>query len=123
MVWWALVVQLVVGAATIAVAFRVGTRNARVNEQIGTRNAEEAANATRQREVAARREEFWKRFTYALTITGSPNPAGARVGFRLLTALISSDLATEEDVALAESISQTILLELDQSAGGADTDQ
>jgi hypothetical protein len=123
MAWWALVVQLIVGAATIGVAFRVGTRNTRVNQQIGTRNAQEAANATHQREVAARREEFWKRFTYALTVTGSPNPADARVGFRLLGALISSDLATEEDVALAESISQAILAELDQAAPEADTDQ
>jgi hypothetical protein len=41
----------------------------------------------------------------------------------LLGALISSDLATEEDVALAESISQAILAELDQAAPEADTDQ
>ena len=76
MVWWAVVVQLVVGAATIAVAFRVGTRN-----------AQETANATSQREAAARREEFWKRLTYALTAAGSENEAEAQVGFALLGAL------------------------------------
>ena len=119
---WTVLVQLVVGAATIAVAFRVGTRNARVNEQVGIRNAQEAAHATLQRETAARREEFWKRFTYALTATGSDNPRVARVGFRLLTALISSDVATDEDIALAESVSRTILLELDQSSNQADSE-
>jgi len=122
MVVWSVLAQLVIGAATIAVAFRVGTRNARVAELVGTRNAEEAANATLQRETAARREEFWKRLTFALTATANENPADARIGFTLLAALIKSDLATAEDVALAESVSRTILQQLDPPPGQADTE-
>jgi len=122
MVVWSVLAQLVIGAATIAVAFRVGTRNARVAELVGTRNAEEAANATLQRETAARREEFWKRLTFALTATAYENPADARIGFTLLAALIKSDLATAEDVALAESVSRTILQQLDPPPDQADTE-
>ena len=102
MVWRAMAVQLVVGAATIAVAFRVGTRN-----------AQEAANATSQRETAARREEFWKRLTCALTAAGSENEAEAQVGFAVLGALVQSELARSEDLILARTAGRAVLQPLD----------
>lgn len=111
MVWWAVVVQLVVGAATIAVAFRVGTRN-----------AQETANATLQRETAARREEFWKRLTYALTAAGSENEAEAQVGFALLSALVQSELASAEDLLLARAAGRAALQSLDPPPNVADTE-
>lgn len=111
MVWWAVVVQLVVGVATIAVAFRVGTRN-----------AQETANATSQRETAARREEFWKRLTYALTAAGSENEAEAQVGFALLGALVQSELASSEDLLLARAAGRAVLQPLDPPPDVADTE-
>ncbi len=110
MVWLAVVVQLVVGVATIAVAFRVGTRN-----------AQETADATLQRETAARREEFWKRLTYALTAAGSENQAEAQVGFALLAALVQSELASSEDRQLARAAGQAVLQPLDPPPDEADT--
>ncbi len=112
MVWLAVVVQLVVGVATIAVAFRVGTRN-----------AQETAHATLQRETAARREEFWKRLTYALTAAGSENQAEAQVGFALLTALVQSELASSEDRQLARAAGRAVLQPLDPPPDEADTER
>lgn len=111
MVWLAVVVQLVVGVATIAVAFRVGTRN-----------AQETANATLQRETAARREEFWKRLTYALTAAGSENQAEAQVGFALLAVLVQSELASSEDRQLARAAGRPVLQPLDPPPDEADTE-
>lgn len=74
-----LLVQLVVGAATIGVAFRVGTGNAKVNEQVGTRNAEEAAKAR----ISGRSPRGGRSAggdsvqLRALTVTGSENPTDA----------------------------------------------
>ncbi len=116
--WWALVVQLVVGAATIGVAFRVGTGNAPVNEQVGTRNTEEAAKAR----ISGRSPRGGRSAG-----GGSPTrPHGHRKPEpnrrarrnRLLTALLSSDLATDDHVPLAESISRMIRLELDHQQAG-----
>ncbi len=120
MVLWSIFAQLVIGAATIVAAFRVGTRNARVAEIVGTRNAEEAASATRQRETAARREEFWKRLTFALTATANENAAEARLGFTLLAELAKSDLASTEDRALARAASRAVLQQLDPPSDEAD---
>jgi hypothetical protein len=121
MVVWSIFAQLVIGAATIVAAFRVGTRNARVAELVGTRNAEETANATLQRETAARREEFWKRLTFALTATANENPAEARLGFSLLAELAKSDLASPEDRALARAASHAVLQQLDPPSNQADS--
>ena len=112
MLWLAVAVQLVVGVATIAVAFRVGTRN-----------AQETAHATRQREVAARREEFWKRLTYALTAAGSQNLAEAQVGFALLATLVQSELASPEDRELARAAGRAVLQPLDPPPDREDTEE
>lgn len=111
MVWLAVVVQLMIGVATIAVAFWVGTRN-----------AQESANATSQRETAARREEFWKRLTYALTAAGSENQTESQVGFALLTALVQSELASAEDRQLARAAGRAVLQPLDPPPDEADTE-
>jgi len=47
-----------------------------------------------------------------------PEPSRRARRIRLLTALLSSDLATDDHVALAESISRTIRLELDHHQAG-----
>lgn len=109
MVWLAEVVQLVVGVATIAVAFRVGTRN-----------AQETAShpAARDRGPPG---EFWKRLTYALTAAGGENQAEAQVGFALLAALVQSELASSEDRQLARAAGQAVLQPLDPPPDEADT--
>ncbi len=123
MVVWGIVAQLLIGAATITVAFRVGTRNADVADRVGGRHAEEAAKATLQREIAGRREEWWRRMSWALKATTSENAREAHIGFRMVAELLRSDLATPDDLALGDIVSDAVLIALDPPPDLADTEE
>lgn len=123
MIVWGIVAQLLIGAATITVAFRLGTRNADVADRVGGRHAEEAAKATLQREIAGRREEWWRRMSWALKATTSENAREAHIGFRMVAELLRSDLATPDDLALGDIVSDAVLIALDPPPDLADTEQ
>jgi hypothetical protein len=60
--------------------------------------------ATDQREVAARREEWGRRFATALSLLGEPDQRERRIGRALLAQLLDSELATDEDRHTAAEI-------------------
>lgn len=65
--------------------------------------------ATEQRDLAARREEWWRRFTWAADLARDESEVNRALGLRLLTALARSDLAQRDEVLLLEVFSQRVL--------------
>ncbi|MEP6797240.1 MAG: hypothetical protein ABI890_03790 [Lapillicoccus sp.] len=63
-----------------------------------------ALRGDRQRETAARREEWGRRFTAALADLGDDSARRRRLGQGLLERLASSDLASSEERALAREM-------------------
>jgi hypothetical protein len=60
--------------------------------------------ATEQREVQSRREEWGRRFTTALGMLGAPQQHTRTHGRTLIYVLLESPLATDDDRRLAESM-------------------
>lgn len=69
--------------------------------------------ATTQRDEAARREEWWRRYTWAADHALEGTVADRAVGFRTLTALGNSDLAGPDELALLEPFSAIQLADWD----------
>ncbi len=65
--------------------------------------------ATVQRELAARREEWWRRFTWAAEMSLSDVPAKRVAGLTMLTQLARSELAQREDLLLLDDFHARIL--------------
>ncbi|OXM54466.1 hypothetical protein CFP75_05200 [Amycolatopsis alba DSM 44262] len=99
---WFLATLPVVASLLTAGAAYLGVRHAaRGNDR-----------ATGQREAAARREEWWRRFTWAVDLARDQSSEENRVlGLTLLTALAESDLAQEDELRLLEVFSQRQLEE------------
>lgn len=81
-----MVIQAVVGVATVAAAFIAARR--------GAKEVDRRAGATDER---TRREEWFRRFTWAAEARNSTNQASQTVGETVLQALYSSTLATDEE--------------------------
>ena len=64
---------------------------------------------TRQREFAARREEWWRRFEWAASLAVSDAEPSKTAGLHLLTTLGESHLAGPDEAKLLESFSQAVL--------------
>lgn len=64
---------------------------------------------TRQRELAARREEWWRRFEWAASLVVSDTEPSKTAGLHLLTTLGESRLAGPDEARLLESFSQAVL--------------
>lgn len=58
--------------------------------------------ATRQRELAARREEWWRRFTWAADLAMDESPVKRVTGLKLLAKLAQSDLAQRDECLLLD---------------------
>jgi len=97
-------VQLLVGVATVTAAFYAARAGARATQL-----------STEQQERAARRQEWFRRMQWATDLTLADNPRSVAKGRALLAVLARSELATADDEALLEALNANPLLnELEQ---------
>ncbi|WP_409490694.1 hypothetical protein [Amycolatopsis sp. cmx-11-12] len=68
--------------------------------------------ATEQRELAARREEWWRRFTWAAELALDQASGKRTVGLQLLVQLAESDLAQRDECLLIDVFQQRVLDEI-----------
>lgn len=87
--WLQIVLPVVVGMLTAGGAFLGVRHSVRGNDR-----------ATEQREFAARREEWWRRFTWAAELSLDDSDAKQEAGLLLLAELAKSDLAQREECLL-----------------------
>lgn len=64
---------------------------------------------TLQREQAARREEWWRRFEWAASLALSDQEIAQTAGLHVLTQLGQSALANTDDAELLQTFSQAVL--------------
>lgn len=64
---------------------------------------------TQQREFAARREEWWRRFEWAATLALSGTEMGQAAGLHVLAELGESALAGTDEARLLQTFSQAVL--------------
>lgn len=78
--------------------------------------------AWRQRDVSARRQEWWSREQWAIDVASSGDLRREPVGFRVLRVLSRSKLAGREEVAIFDAVWETLLLGIgvDLSDDGSD---
>lgn len=67
-------------------------------------NRDASAEATAQRELQARRDEWGRRFASALERTASPDVLQRTIAVTMLAALLRSELASPDDRALAREV-------------------
>jgi|SRR6476469_2149460 len=77
---------------------------------LGVRHATRGNDrATEQRELAARREEWWRRFIWAADLALDEDPVNRVVGLKLLTKLAQSDLAQRDEAQLLDVFQGRVL--------------
>lgn len=96
--WLQVLLSLAVGLLTTAGAVSGVRMSVRGNDR-----------ATGQRELAARREEWWRRFTWAADLAVDDSPQKRITGLNLLTVLARSDLAQLEECLLLDVFQQRVL--------------
>ena len=64
--------------------------------------------ATGQRELQARREEWWRRFQWATSLAISPDERQSRIGLALLVALSDSSLASRDELDAMATVADEI---------------
>lgn len=77
--------------------------------------------ATGQRERAARREEWGRRFSTALEYLGNERRQMRLVGHQMLIQLLRSELARDDDVDLGEHVLSVVLVDIEAEAGTGST--
>lgn len=65
--------------------------------------------STGQRERQGRREEWWRRFQWAIELAMSDSERKSQVGVALLDALANSSLATADEVAATSAVNDPIV--------------
>lgn len=76
----------------------------------GVRHAARANDrATQQRELAARREEWWRRFIWAADLALDESSVKRVTGLKLLTKLAQSDLAEHDEALLLDAFQGRVL--------------
>ena len=73
--------------------------------------------ATAQRELSARREEWWRRFTWAAELALDESETKRVAGLKILTKLAESDLAQRDECLLLDAFHERILDELSDPLG------
>lgn len=77
---------------------------------LGVRHATRGNDrATEQRELAARREEWWRRFVWAADLALDESRVKRVVGLKLLTKLGQSDLAERDEALLLDAFQGRVL--------------
>ena len=57
----------------------------------------------RQRDLADRRDQWWKRFSWAIVLTQSDDPAEQDLGLDVLELLVGSSLAGREELEILDA--------------------
>lgn len=96
--WLQLALSLAVGSVTAAAAVFGVRMSVRGNDR-----------ATEQRELAARREEWRRRFTWAAELALDDLEHKRVVGLNMLTTLAQSDLARREECLLLDVFQARVL--------------
>lgn len=95
---WQIAVTAIVGVLATSGAFIGARLGARANDR-----------ATEQRELAARREEWWRRFTWAAELAMDESAARRTLGLSLMMKLARSDLAQQDECQLLDVFHQRAL--------------
>ncbi|OXM69654.1 hypothetical protein CF165_09095 [Amycolatopsis vastitatis] len=99
--WWQLGLTALIGLLTVAGAY-IGSRlGAKANDR-----------ATEQRELAARREEWWRRFTWAAGLAMDDSATKRTLGLSLMMKLARSELAQQDECQLLDVFHQRVLGEI-----------
>lgn len=101
MTWWQIGVTALVGVLATSGAFLGARLGARANDR-----------ATEQREWAARREEWWRRFTWAAELAMDESAAKRTLGLSLMMKLARSELAQQDEYDLLDVFHQRVLGEI-----------
>jgi hypothetical protein len=96
--WLQVALSLAVGVVTASAAFLGVRMTVRGNDR-----------ATEQRELAARREEWWRRFTWAAELCLDDAEHKRVAGLTLLATLAQSDLAHREEWLLLDAFQARVL--------------
>ncbi|MBB1153503.1 hypothetical protein [Amycolatopsis dendrobii] len=104
-----LVVTIALGLLTVTGAFVGARMGVRANDR-----------ATKQREDAARREEWWRRFTWAADLALDDSSRKRVAGLKLMTKLARSELATHDDNQLLDVFTHDALDRLVRDAEGGE---
>lgn len=64
-----------------------------------------------QKNRADRRSEWWRRTTWAFERTFSPNDEQATLGWKVLSTLVSSKLATKDDSDIVQVMAEHVALQ------------
>lgn len=107
MTWWQVVVTAAVGL--------IATTGGFVGARLGVRAND---RSTFQREDAARREEWWRRFTWAAELALDDSAVKRAAGLKLLAKLGRSRLATHDDHQLLDVFHHHALDRLVRDADG-----
>lgn len=106
---WQIAITAVLGVLSTSGAFAGARMGARANDR-----------ATAQRELAARREEVWRRFTWAADLALDESTDKRVIGLKTMIELAKSDLLEEDDLRLLDAFHQRVL---DRILHSTDEDQ
>jgi hypothetical protein len=71
--------------------------------------ARKAGQDTSQRETQSRREEWWRRFRWAVELTANEDPERRTVGFAVLGELVRSPLASDDERRIVVAVTDPVL--------------
>ncbi|RSN34686.1 hypothetical protein DL990_13720 [Amycolatopsis sp. WAC 01416] len=98
---WQIAITAVLGVLATSGAFIGARLGARANDR-----------ATEQRELAARREEWWRRFTWAAELAMDESSSKRALGLSLMLKLARSELAKQDEYQLLDVFHQRVLGEI-----------
>ncbi|MFK0244610.1 hypothetical protein ACIQUM_07915 [Amycolatopsis azurea] len=95
---WQIAITACVGVLAATAAYFGARQGARSNDR-----------ATEQRDLAARREEWWRRFTWAAELAMNESAAKRTLGLSLMLKLARSELAQQDEYDLLDVFHQRTL--------------
>ncbi|MEU3624841.1 hypothetical protein BS329_18015 [Amycolatopsis coloradensis] len=102
---WQIAITAAIGVLAPTAAFFGARLGSRANDR-----------ATEQRELAARREEWWRRFTWAAELAMDESAAKRALGLSLMMKLARSDLAQQDENDLLDVFHQRALSDILEQA-------
>lgn len=121
--WLPAIMSLVAGLLSAGGAFLGVRLTVRGTDRATNQRALASRRDIAQRELAASREEWWRRFTWAAELTLDDEARTKRTaGLQLLTKLAQSDLAGHDEWVLLDVFQQRVLDTPDDEADDSEDD-